>query len=96
MHVTAPFSGDIVSDRTSLFAFGFDVSRAGQKVGRIYEKPELVWRRRVLIDLDDSIDVPIQFFLSFGLAITRFTECRGKRVVRKSVSDNLYVEQGSG
>ena len=65
MHLAAPFDGDLVSHRTSLFAIGFDVLRDGQKIGRIYEKPALVWRRKIFIDGDDSVDLPVQFFLFF-------------------------------
>lgn len=65
MHLSAPFNGDLVSHRMSLFAMAFDVLRNGQKIGRIYEKPALVWRRKIFIDVDDSVDVPVQFFLFF-------------------------------
>ncbi|MEO6798329.1 MAG: hypothetical protein ABI178_00110 [Rhodanobacter sp.] len=62
MHLTAPFSGDIVR-RRGLFAIHYDILREGQQIGHIYEKPVLQWRRKIFIDIDQSVDAPVQLFL---------------------------------
>lgn len=64
MRVTEPFVGGIVR-RNGLFAIRYDVVRDGQRIGCIYEKPRLEWKRKVFIDIDASIDAPVQFFLFF-------------------------------
>ncbi|MEO8809503.1 MAG: hypothetical protein ABI386_04570 [Rhodanobacter sp.] len=64
MQVTAPFNGQIVH-RRGLFAVRYDVLGDGRQIGRVYEKPGLVWRRKIFIDIDDSVDIPVQFFLFF-------------------------------
>ena len=64
MCISASLAGEIAR-RPGIFAIHDDVLRGGQTLGRIHEKPGLAWRRRIFIDTDGSVDVPIQFFLFF-------------------------------
>ena len=64
MRLTIPFNGQILH-RRGLFAIRYDILRDDQRIGCIYKKPRLVWRRRIFIEIDHSVDAAVQFFLFF-------------------------------
>ena len=62
--ITEPFTGQLIRKK-SLFTVRYDVRQNNVTLGTISEKGWLTVKRKLFIDLPDSISPPVQIFLFF-------------------------------
>jgi hypothetical protein len=62
--MTQPFEAQVLR-RGNLFSARYEIKQRGSMVGSIAEKTVLLFKRELVIDLPETINAPIQFFMLF-------------------------------